>query len=214
MGGVYRSARLDMERRMNRHLLDYTPDMEFLEHAETPGARAPADPHAALAFGAGLLEVADEAGLEDFLSNLVRSIAASARTPIAAPLGKALVAVLKRAARSILPIHGSGAGAVRFGSEGADLKTRAARIFGMELEGLSPEDKEYEVAQQFIRFAADTIRTAGTAPRSGAPQAVAGAAVQQAARRYAPGLLQQEAQGVPLQGRWQRQGRRIVVLHC
>jgi len=88
-------------------------------------------------------------------------------------------------------------------------------VFGMELEGLSPEDKEYEVARQFIRLAADTIRNASAAAHTGAPPAVtAAAAFTQAAGHYAPGLLKNPAQTAPASGRWRRQGSRIIVLHC
>ena len=203
---------------MNR-LLDYTPDMEFLNEEMAPAGTPQAQQNTAMAFGAALLEVASEAELEYLLTDLVASVAAKARTPVAAPLGKALVDVLKRASRTILPIHGSGAGEPGFGTDGgADLKAKAARIFGMELEGLSPEDKEYEVAQQFIRLAADTIGNAALARGAGEPRAAAGAALQQAARRFAPGLLQTEAQAQTQtqqqSGRWQRQGRRIVVFNC
>ena len=183
---------------MNRRLLDYTPEMEFLDEAGS----APAPHSAAMSFGAELLEVADEAELEAFLTELVSALA-----PLAPPLGKALVAELKRAVRPLMPIRSNGAGA-------ADLNTRAARLFGMELEGLSPEDKEFEVAQQFVRLGADASRTAAATARAGAPQAVAAAAVQQAARRYAPGLLRLQAQASPQSGRWQRQGGRIVVFNC
>jgi hypothetical protein len=192
---------------MNRRLLDYTPEMEFLDEAESPADAA--QEGQTTAFGADLLEVADEAGLEDFLTELVAAVTAAERTPVAAALGKALVAELKRAARPLLPIRSNGAGA-----GGADLKTRAARLFAMELEGLSPEDKEFEVAQQFIRLGADTIRNAAATARAGAPQAVAAAALRQAARRYAPGLLQRQAQASPPGGRWRREGRRIVVFNC
>ena len=51
---------------MNRRLLNYTPDMEFLEHAEAHHATASADPHAAMALSAFLLEVANQGELEDF----------------------------------------------------------------------------------------------------------------------------------------------------
>ena len=121
---------------MNRRLLNYTPDMEFLEHAEVRHATVSADPHAAMALSAGLLEVANQAELKDFLNELVTSVAATERSRIGAPLRQALVDALARAARPIVPIHSSGAGEVGFGSSvgsdaGSDLKTRAARIFGM-----------------------------------------------------------------------------------
>ena len=214
---------------MNRRLLNYTPDMEFLEHAEAHATSAPADPHAAMALSAGLLEVADQAELKVFLTDLVASVAATGRSRIGAPLRQALVDALHRVARPIVPIHSNGDSELRFGSNAAsaasaDLNPRAAHLFGMELEGLSPEDKEYEVAQQFIRLAADTIGHAGAARSGRAPQAVAGAALQQAARRYAPGLLQAapparsqtqiQTQTQTQTGRWRREGRRIVVFNC
>lgn len=200
---------------MNRRLLDYTPEMEFLAEAGAAAGAAQAGPDTAMMFGAGLLEVAGEAELEDFLNDLVNSTVAAGSAAVAAPLRKALVAVLQRAARAVMPIHSNGANEARFGgAAGTDLKTRAARIFGMELEGLSPEDKEFEVAQQFVRLAADTIGHAAASARAGEPQLVAACALQQAARRYAPGLLQRQAQASPTAGRWRRQDGRVVVLNC
>ena len=74
------------------------------------------------------------------------------------------------------------------------------------------------MAQQFVRLAADTIRHAGAADGRRAPHAVASAALQQAARRYAPGLIQPAApassQTQTQTGRWRREGRRIVVFNC
>jgi methyl-accepting chemotaxis protein len=228
------------ESAMNKRLLDYLPEMEFLEpvtlsaEAAQRGYRAhfqrqsrldqpieqsinqsinqPIDQQAALA--AGLLEVVDDTELEYFLFELV-----AADGVIAPAAGDALVRVLKRVARPLFPIHdrelASGLGASR-----TDLKATAARIFGLELEGLSPEDKEFEVARQFIRLAGDVIdnvrSNAGAGGGTGADavagnaQAIAERALQQAAQRHAPGLLTMDARG----GCWQRQGRRIVVFDC
>ena len=37
----------------------------------------------------------------------------------------------------------------------------AARIFGVEPEGMSAEDRDFEIARQFVRFAqAETVRAA------------------------------------------------------
>lgn len=186
---------------MNRRLLDYLPEMEFLDEAES---EAPHGQAATMAYSADLLGLADTAQLEGFLAKLVRSIAAANRLSLDAALSKALVASLKGAVLTIMPIHSGANG-------GVDLKSKAARIFGMELEGLSPEDKEYEVAQQFIRLATDTIHHAAAAANSAAPTAVATAALRQAARQYAPGLLQKESQAAPASGRWRREGRRIIL---
>lgn len=191
---------------MNR-LLAYNPELEFMDSGEADDGGAQE-----LEFGADLLEVAGEAELDDFLRNLIAAV--SRRGPAAAgsPLGNALVQTLKRAARPILPIRsGNLAAAV---ADAPDPKQRAARIFGLELEGLSPEDKEFEVAQQFVRLAADTIRKAGAAPGSANPAEVAQAALAQAARQHAPGLMRHGAGLAPLAGRWIRAGSRIVVLDC
>jgi len=67
----------------------------------------------------------------------------------------------------------------------------AAQIFGLELEGLSPEDKEFELTRSFVRLAADAVRHAAAAalPPSVPPQAIASRAATEAARHWAPGLL-------------------------
>ena len=207
---------------MNR-LLEYTPDMEFLDPALSHAGSDQNNLHAAMAFGAGLLEVNNQAELEHFLDELVSFVGVAANHAVAVPLGKSLVRVLSRAARHVLPIGGAHAALATYTHDAhADPKIRAARIFGLELEGLSPEDKEFEIAQQFIRLASDTIRNA-IAPsalagqaisRAGNLQASVEAALQLAARRYAPGLLKADAQAPASGGRWQRHGRRITVFNC
>ena len=195
---------------MNR-LLEYTPDMEFLD--TTPDSSHQEHAHAAMAFGAGLLELSNQAELDHFLVKLVSFVSGNT---VAAPLGKSLVRVLGRAARHVLPIGSAGAALATYTHDvHADPKIRAARIFGLELEGLSPEDKEFEIAQQFIRLASDTIRNA-VAPsgQTGSPPVRAEVALQQAARQHAPGLLTFDAPASSSGGRWRRQGRRITVFNC
>lgn len=191
---------------MNR-LLAYNPELEFMERgdADESGAQE-------LEFGADLLEVASEAELDAFLRRLIAAVSQRGRAAAGAPLGAALVQTLKRAARPILPIRSGALAAAA--ADAPDLKQRAARLFGLELEGLSPEDKEFEVAQHFVRLAADTIRKAGAAAGSAGPMDVAQAALAQAARQHAPGLMRHGDGLAPLAGRWIRAGSRIVVLDC
>ncbi|MDC8756597.1 hypothetical protein [Janthinobacterium fluminis] len=189
---------------MERRLLDYMPDMEFA--VDAPSRAAPtrgADEQRDMAFGAALLEVAGGAELESWLAELVASVGGAALP--ATPLGRTLIGALKQAAEPVLPIR-SGAGA------GAELKVRAARLFGLELEGLSAEDKEFEVARHFVRFAGDAIANAAAA--GGEPRTQVQAALLQSARRYAPGLLRHAADTPAPSGRWRRQGKHIVVLNC
>ena len=65
---------------------------------------------------------------------------------------------------------------------------KAGRMLGMELEGLSAEDREFETARQFMRFAGLAARRARQAAR-GDPRQVRRAALNIAAKQYAPGLL-------------------------
>lgn len=64
----------------------------------------------------------------------------------------------------------------------------AAHMLGMELEGLSSEDREFETARQFMRFAGLAARRARQAAR-GDPRQLRRAALALAARSHAPGLM-------------------------
>jgi hypothetical protein len=66
----------------------------------------------------------------------------------------------------------------------------AARVYGLELEGLSAEDRDFEIARQFVRFAGEAIARASEAPARLPDPAAVGAAVAEAARAHAPGLMQ------------------------
>jgi hypothetical protein len=62
-------------------------------------------------------------------------------------------------------------------------------IFGTELEGLSPEDQEFEIARRFVRLTFAASQHAALAARGAAPDVIASNAERLAARRLAPGLL-------------------------
>jgi hypothetical protein len=104
----------------------------------------------------------------------------------------------------------------------------------MELEGLSQEDREFEAAKQFVRFASEAVKNASSAP-GGNPVAIARSAIAAAAQNHAPGLLNGRASmssmpsmssmssmpsqstgfGRPRSGRWRRIGpNKIIVENC
>ena len=93
------------------------------------------------------------------------------------------------------------------------------RQFGLELEGLSPEDREFEASKQFVRFAGQTVANALQADPSGDPEADAHAAAVDAARIHAPGLMNIAGNGRHEQrhdprshsGRWIRHRDRIIL---
>ena len=107
---------------------------------------------------AGLLDVVSEAELDDFLGGLVAETAWNAGRPIPAAGSRALVASLRRTAEQTLPTL-----TVALGHEGRPAAPAAAqsaaRIFGVEPEGMSAEDRDFEIARRFVRFAQEaTVR--------------------------------------------------------
>ncbi|AQR69914.1 hypothetical protein BZG29_17460 [Janthinobacterium sp. LM6] len=188
---------------MTSRLLAYRPEMEL---PEAPGM-LPLQQEDALALAAQLLELQGPAQFDAFLAHQLGATAAGQQvrgTPLEGPLRQ----LLGKVVAPLLPLHG--------GSPQA-LKRRAAGIFGMELEGLSPEDKEFELARQVVHLI-DAVNTALV--QDGVlgvrdPRTRVDTALLQVARRVAPGLLRQAAQ-MPGRdgGHWRREGGHIVVLDC
>jgi len=163
-----------------------------------------------------LLEVSGEEELEDFLGSLVRSATSAARSFAGSAAGQALGGVLKNAARQVLPQVGGIVGSALGGGTGSQLGTAAGRWLGsrFELEAMSQEDREFEVARAFVRTAQDAARIAAR-NRTLPPSQAATQAVVTAAGRHLPGLVPVVARGDlagrRTSGRWVRQGRRIVI---
>jgi hypothetical protein len=177
-----------------------------------------------------LLNVSNEEELNMFLGKLVRGIGRGVRNFAKSSVGKALGGVLRTVAKKALPIAGSALGGLVGGPLGAmvggKLAGAASNLFELELEGLSPEDREFEVARAYVRFANDAIQnTARQIQRNPhvSPQQIVNRAVGQSARQYAPGLLNNNnspsqrptgnrAMGqMPMRGQWVRRGNRITL---
>ena len=125
---------------------------------------------------AEMLEVTDEAELDQFLGKLLSKAGRAAGGILRTPEGSALGGVLKGIARQSLP--------------GRQLTSVADRLFGLELEGMSAEDQEFEVARRFVRLAGDAVQNVlhDTSPKMPLVRVVQ-KAVAAAARQHAPGLL-------------------------
>lgn len=179
-------------------------------------------------FAAELLEIQDEEELENFLGNVFKSVAKGASNFIKSPTGKALGGILKQAAKKALPVVGGALGGFVGGPAGAALGSKlapaAGRLFGLELEGLSAEDREFEVSRQFVRLASNAAKKASDLSSRMAPQQAARTAVIAAAKKYAPGFL--KGGGVSMStngyterpgshgqrsGRWVRRGHKIIL---
>lgn len=173
---------------MSRTLLAFNPE------AEGSGGDA-------LLFGVAAPDVAREGGLTaleeldlasafleappglrmvTFLRHLVRRSTrdrGSTVDPLAAQ------ALLRRLTRAGSVVH-----AALRDTAAPDTRTPEA-LFGAQLEGLSPEDQEFETARRFVRFAAQASRLMACAPSGASPERIAAHAERLAGRRLAPGLV-------------------------
>jgi hypothetical protein len=174
-----------------------------------------------------LLSVSNEQELDYFLTDLIKKAGSVLGSAVSSAVGKPLGGVLKSVAKAALPLAGSALGNAIVpglgGIIGGKLAQAGGSLLGLELEGLSQEDREFEAAKQFVRLGLDATQQAlqGVEQGQGPADAVRGAVVQ-AAERYAPGLLQ-PLPGVPghgacphcghsrSHGRWERRGRTIVL---
>ena len=155
---------------------------------------------------AELLATNNEMELDHFLGGILDG-----------PLKGLLHTVIKKA----LPIAGAAAGTF-FGGPvggaiGGKIGSAASNLFELELEGLSNEDQEFEVARSIVRLANDAASELANTPPSGNENDDARNALMQAAMRHAPGLLVQKRhqhhhyEGQGDGGQWHRKGNRIII---
>jgi hypothetical protein len=171
---------------------------------------------------AELLTVQSEEELEQFFGKLFKRAGGFLRSGI----GRSLVGALKGVAKKALPILGSTVGNLIVpgvgGAIGAKLASGASGMFGLELEGLSYEDQEFEVAKQVVRLGGAAASNAAQSPSSAPPMQAAQTALTSAAQQFAPGLLRSDAYRYDRQrtgrcrhrnaGRWVRRGNGIILL--
>jgi hypothetical protein len=148
---------------MNQRLVQYSPEMEGPEGFQSGPLAMRARRHGnarqgvfnegqVLELAAELLEARNATSLAAAVDRLVGHAleVLSATPPIA--FAQAVRGALLRRAAQALPFGSST-------SRGRSLAA-AARLSGLELEGLSPEDKEFELAKNFVRQAAERVRGA------------------------------------------------------
>ena len=171
---------------------------------------------------AELLGVSTEAELDQFLGSLIKKASSAIGSAVRSPIGQAVGGVLKSAAKKALPLAGGALGGYIGGPLGAKigsgLASAAGSALGLEAESLNQEDREFEGAKQFVRFAANTVKNAATSPMAANPAAAAQAAATTAAKQFLPGLLSGgagvgggTAAGRGQTGRWLRRGGKIVI---
>jgi hypothetical protein len=167
-----------------------------------------------------LLDVTNETELEHVLDGLLRKAATAAGGSLNSSTGRALGGLLKGTIKKALPTLGRAVGdyyAPGLGI-GSGVASNAGRILGLELEGLSGEDQEFEVAKGIVRMAGAAVGNAATAPQTLPPAVAAKQAVTQATRTHAPGMLKpipkRRQTGCACHsaaGRWERRGPEIIL---
>lgn len=162
-------------------------ELEFdFEEPREEGELSEADE---LEMAAELMSASSEAEVDEFLGKLIKRAARGVGKAVHAATGRSLGGMLKGLARSALPVVSKAVGGMVGGPFGAMLTgaatDAATKAFGLELEGMSAEDSEFEVTRRFVRFANSAARRAVNAGPRQHPKA----AIIAAASRYAPGLL-------------------------
>ncbi len=198
-----------------------TDQYEFIEELELDGEMDMGESEETETLAYELLEVSDEAELDQFLGKLISSAGRAVSGFVKSPVGRAVGGFLKSAAKKALPLAGKAVGGYFGGPAGAaiggKLGTFASGLF--EAEG-ADQEQELEAAKQFVKFAQTAVKNAAAAPPTAPPQQVAKQAVLQAARAHAPNLLGAAGraggtagtEGARRQGRWIRRGRKIILM--
>ena len=168
-----------------------------------------------------LMEVSNEAEMEQFLGNLFKG-ALKGIKKVGSAIGKVagpLKGIIKTALPIVAPIVGSivpGVGTALGGVLG-NVVSQA-----LELEGeMEQEEAGFERARRLVRIAATAAHQAAQALGNGDPTVVVNQAVVSAARKHLPGAdlsaLERAAGGMgggrnPHAGQWRRQQDKIVLV--
>lgn len=145
-----------------------------------------------------LLSLNSEQEMDYFLDGLFSKALGAVTNFIGSPAGKKLKGWLKKTAKKVLPGLGVAAGNFLGGPLGGQIGGKLAKdvsnLFGLELEGLSPEDSDFETAKAFVRFAGNAAKQAQD-HTTGNPTEDVKQAIVEAAKRFAPGMLVSKSQG-------------------
>ncbi len=198
---------------------EYEDEFETFGELESLGVFSESEE---MELAAELLSVSDEYEMEQFIGKLIKKAGRKIRKFAKSSTGRALGGILKKVAKRALPIVGRAAGTFlggpAGGAIGGKIASAAGKAFGLELEGLSPEDQEFEVAKRFVRFAGEAAKKAAQVPKSAPAKKAAAIAVKTAARKHAPGLMTPSSKSMAItggrrgSGRWIRRGRKIILL--
>lgn len=203
---------------------EFEGDQEFETYGEyyQEGVFSEADE---MELASELLAVSNEAELEQFLGGLLKKASQAVGGFLKSDAGHKLLGAAKNIAKQALPTLGGMAGDFLLPGVGGVIGSKAGRLagnmLGLELEGLSYEDQEFEISKQLIRLFSRAAANAGEVGPNAPAMQTAQAALTKAAQQFAPGLLTAKpahpgANGHPHnkehQGRWIRRGNTITLI--
>jgi len=176
---------------MANRLAAYDPQLEIFEGDQAPaGLRRDRflGEIQEIELATELMELRDEVDLHRFVGGLVRGTARAMGRGRGFPAAEAIQRLLISMLRQAIPRQRSSAATIIAPTLGDRLVNIQDHSLGLELEGLSEEDRQFETARQIVRFASDAAEGALT-PSVMDPAVAARAAALAAARRHAPGLV-------------------------
>jgi len=193
-------------------------EFEYAPYYETKGVFNDAEE---MELAAELLATESDEELEQFFGDLIKKAGKKIGRAVKSSTGRTLGNLLKGAAKKVLPVAAGAVGTIFGGPAGgavaSKLASSAGRMMGLELEGLSPEDQEFEVAKKVVKFAGDAVKKAAKTPAGIPSKAAAKAAIVAAAKKHVPGLLKPSIPATGIvstqqSGRWFRDGNKIVLV--
>lgn len=166
---------------------------------------------------AELLAVESEAELDQFLGGLIKKAAGGISRFAKSGVGKKVFGVMKGLAKKALPFAGKALGGAFGGPLGAmvggKLGSFASRMFELEMEGMSAEDQEFEVARRIVRLGGQLAVNTAKAPRLAQTRPGFQKILHKTAVTHAPGLLKPaRISRARRRGYWYRKGNRIVLV--
>lgn len=175
-------------------LTEYSPQMELESIAQDDFYgevdHRVFDDYQQIELAINLMDIAHERQLDCFLDKVIRIASRNAGSPIDLSIQRAIRDALKVAACGALRRAMRERMASPLGPRLARaLASNAGLALGLELEGLSGEDREFEAVRQFIRFAGRTVEVAASLTPNHDPAGIAHQAASEAAQLYAPGLM-------------------------
>jgi uncharacterized protein (DUF697 family) len=162
-----------------------------------------------------LLSLGTERELDQFFGKALKAAFKGVTDLLGSTEGKLLKSALKKIAKKTLPGIGGAVGTFFGGPIGTTIGTKlgtdASQIFELEMEGLSPEDREFETAKALVRLTNDAGKQL-VENSTGNPEQDARAALIEASRNHAPGLItRKNRRKCGKRGAWYRRGNRLII---